>query len=178
MTSGLQSLVWQAATWAGVSLLAVAVLAYYPSAETPAASRANVLPVATQTAAAPARSAAVELKAAGNGHYHARVDINGRNTAVLVDTGASLVVLTYEDARRAGIFLKSSDFTQPVATANGTTRVAPVTLDRISIGDITVRNVRAAVAEEGRLNVTLLGMTFLNQLERVDMRDGVMVLKD
>jgi aspartyl protease family protein len=178
LSSGLQSLIWQAGAWAGVYLVAVAVLVNYPSPDTAAVSQAVLAPPPMQTPLPPRRSSAVELKATGNGHYHARVDINGRNTSVLVDTGASIVVLTSEDARRAGIFLKPSDYTQPVATANGVTRVAPVTLDRVSIGDITVRDVRAAVAEEGRLNVSLLGMSFLSKLERVDMRDGVMVLND
>jgi aspartyl protease family protein len=120
----------------------------------------------------------VELRASHNGHYQARADINGRAFPVMVDTGASIVVLTYEDAQAAGVFVRPSDFTQPVSTANGTSRVAPVTLDRISIGDITVRGVRAAVAERGLLSVTLLGMSFLSRLERVDMRDGLMVLKN
>ena len=79
----------------------------------------------------------------------------------MVDTGATMVALTYEDAERAGIRLKPSDFTRGVSTANGVTRVAPVTLERVSIGDITVRNVAASVSERGRLQTTLLGMSFL-----------------
>ena len=57
-----------------------------------------------------------------------------------------------------------------VRTANGVARVAPVTLDRVSIGDITVRNVPASVSERGVLGTTLLGMSFLGRLSRVDMR--------
>lgn len=178
LSSGLRSLVWQAGTWAVVSILAVVVMLNYPQDDVPGGLHADVLTAAPAVALAPARSNVVELKAAGNGHYLARVDINGRTTPVMVDTGASIVVLTFDDARRAGIFLQRADFSQPVSTANGVSHVAPVMLDRVSIGDITVRNVRAAVAEQGRLNVTLLGMSFLSQLERVDMRDGVMVLKD
>ena len=68
----------------------------------------------------------------------------------MVDTGASIVALTYEDAERAGVYVRDSDFTQRVRTANGMARVAPVTLDRVSIGDITVRNVPAAVSERGQ----------------------------
>ena len=51
-------------------------------------------------------------------------------------------------------------------------------IERISIGDITVRNVAASVSERGRLRTTLLGMSFLSRLERVDMRSGVLVLED
>ena len=96
----------------------------------------------------------------------------------MVDTGATMIALTYEDAERAGLSLKNSDFTQAVTTANGVARVAPVTLDRVSIGDITVRNVPAAVAERGRLKTSLLGMTFLSRLSRFDMRSGILVLQE
>jgi aspartyl protease family protein len=105
-------------------------------------------------------------------------EINGRSIDVMVDTGATLVALTYEDAERAGIYTKSSDFTHRVSTANGSARVAPVSLERISIGDITVRNVQGVVSERGKLKVTLLGMSFLGRLDRVDMRSGVLVLQD
>ena len=83
----------------------------------------------------------------------------------MVDTGASQVALTFEDASRAGIYVRDRDFTQQVRTANGVARVAPVTLDRVSIGDITVRDVPASVSERGMLGTTLLGMSFLKRLE-------------
>ena len=97
---------------------------------------------------------------------------------VLVDSGASIVALTYEDARRAGMYVRDGDFTQRVSTANGLARVAPVMLDRVSIGDITVRNVPAAVTEPGSLATSLLGMSFLGRLQSVDMRAGTLVLQE
>ena len=120
----------------------------------------------------------VELQAGADGHYHADAEINGRRIEVMVDTGASQVALTFEDASRAGIYVRDRDFTQPVRTANGIARVAPVTLDRVSIGDITVRNVPASVSERGMLGTTLLGMSFLKRLSRVDMRGGTLVLQE
>jgi len=120
----------------------------------------------------------VELLAGQNGHFHTTAEINGRSIEVLVDTGASMVALPFEDAERAGIYVKDSDFNGRVSTANGTGRVATVTLDKVSIGDITVRNVKAAVAEPGRLNTTLLGMTFLGRLQRAEMRQGVLILQE
>lgn len=123
-------------------------------------------------------SGVVELKAGSHGHYYTRAEINGRAVDVLVDTGASIVALTYEDARRAGVTIRDSDYTQRVNTANGIARVAPVVIERISIGDITVRNVPAAVGEPGKLSTTLLGMSFLSRLQRVDMRSGVLILQE
>jgi aspartyl protease family protein len=119
----------------------------------------------------------VEIKSSGN-HYYATVDVNGRKLDVLVDTGASMVALTHEDARRLMLSPRESDFTLSVQTANGVSRFAPVTLDRVAIGGIEVRRVQAAVAEPGRLATTLLGMSFLSRLQRVDMRAGVMVLAE
>jgi aspartyl protease family protein len=121
-------------------------------------------------------SGGVELRAGSHGHFETRAEINGRPVEVMVDTGASLIALTFEDAERAGIYVKDSDFTQRTQTANGVARAAPVMLDRVTIGDITVRNVRASVAERGRLHMTLLGMTFLSRLSRTEMRKGTLVL--
>jgi aspartyl protease family protein len=120
----------------------------------------------------------VELKADAYGHYYTAVEINGRRIEVLVDSGASIVALTFDDARRAGLFVRPSDFTHRVSTANGPASVAPVVLDRVSIGDITVRNVPAAVSEPGKLNTSLLGMSFLNRLQRLDMRGGILILQE
>ncbi|MDO9384126.1 MAG: TIGR02281 family clan AA aspartic protease [Hyphomicrobiaceae bacterium] len=186
LSSGIKSLLAQIASWAVVAGLALVVFLNYDTLKsaTQATLGNSVADVAVLTPAQPrdvpsARSdGTVELKAGRNGHFQARADINGRGLPVMVDTGASIVVLTYEDAQAAGVYVKASDFTQPVSTANGTSRVAPVTLDRVSIGDITVHDVRAAVAGPGLLKQTLLGMSFLNKLQRVDMRDGMMVLKD
>lgn len=120
----------------------------------------------------------VTLHAQNGGHFETTAEVNGRDVDVMVDTGATLVALTYEDAERAGIFLKTSDFTHSVSTANGMAKVAPVEISEISIGDITVRNIRGAVAERGKLHKTLLGMTFLGRLSRVEMRKDALVLHE
>ena len=90
----------------------------------------------------------------------------------MVDTGASIVALTFEDAASAGIHVRDPEFTHRVSTANGVARVAMITLDSVAIDDIMVRNVRAAVAERGKLTKTLLGMSFLGQLSRTEMSRG------
>lgn len=120
----------------------------------------------------------VEISARANGHYETTAHINGRPIEVMVDTGASTVALTFEDANAAGIFPRPGDFTQKVNTANGIARVAPVMLESVSIADITVRDVRAVVAESGRLSTTLLGMSFLGKLGRAEMSRGVLRLQE
>ncbi|MEZ5774630.1 MAG: TIGR02281 family clan AA aspartic protease [Hyphomicrobiaceae bacterium] len=116
------------------------------------------------------------LRAAENGHFFAEVYVNGRAIEVLVDTGATHVALRYEDAVRLGIEPKDSDYTLTARTANGTTRAAPVVIDEIRIGDITVHDVEATIGEPGTKFITLLGMTFLSKLSRVDIRGRELVL--
>ena len=120
----------------------------------------------------------VVLRAGTNGHYEARAHINGRAVDVMVDTGASLVALTFEDAEAAGIFPRAADFKHTVQTANGVARVAAVTLDQVSIEDITIRNVQGFVSERGKLGTTLLGMSFLSKLSRAEMSRGTLTLQE
>lgn len=119
-----------------------------------------------------------EIAAGAYGHFETDAEINGRSIPVMVDTGASVVALTYEDAARLGIYVQPSDFKQTAKTANGMTLVAPVTVERISIGDITVRRVPAVVSARGKSDKTLLGMSFLGRLSRVEMRSGTLVLEE
>jgi aspartyl protease family protein len=120
----------------------------------------------------------VELAAGGNNHFFADAELNGRSINVMVDTGASMVALTYEDARRAGIYPRDSDFTGRSNTANGIARFAPVDIDRVSIGGIEVRNVRAAVMEEGKLETSLLGMSYLGKIGGFSVKSGRLVLEE
>lgn len=120
----------------------------------------------------------VTLRATSNGHFETTAEINGRDVDVMVDTGATAVALSYEDAERAGIYLRPADFTHRASTANGIAKIAPIEISSISIGGITVRNVRGSVAERGKQHKTLLGMTFLGRLSRVEMRKNALVLHE
>jgi len=145
---------------------------------TPRAARVGLSENDGGSASRQSMARVVEIKAGAYGHFHTRAEINGRPIGVMVDSGASIVALTFEDARAAGLYVRDSDFTHRVSTANGSARIAPVTIDRITIGDITVREVAGAVMETGKLGTTLLGMSFLSRLQRVDMRSGMLVLEE
>jgi len=118
----------------------------------------------------------VSLARGSDGHFRTSAEINGRSIGVLVDTGATLVAMSYEDAATAGISVGSGDFRYVSNTANGQARFARVTLDQVRIGNVVVRNVPAAVSEPGRLGITLLGMSFLGQL-RMEMKNGRLILE-
>ena len=91
--------------------------------------------------------------------------VNNARVTFLFDTGASAVVLTAADARRAGIAASGLDFDVPVTTANGSALAAEVRLDQIAVGPIVMRNVAALVARPGALDESLLGMSFLERLK-------------
>ena len=91
--------------------------------------------------------------------------VNAARVTFLFDTGASAVVLTAEDAKRAGVETSRLVFDVPVATANGGAMAAEVRLDQVAVGPIVMRNVPAMVARRGALDESLLGMSFLERLK-------------
>ena len=185
LSSGARSLISELASWGAAAAILAAGAFHYDAIRggVAAALGLDAPPVVALPASdpSPANHAALpngseELRASPDGHYYARAEINGRPLDVMVDTGASMVALTYDDADALGLRLRPSDFTARVQTANGTAAIAPVMLDRVSIGRVTVRNVRASVSEPGRLAKTLLGMSFLGELRRVDISQGRLLL--
>ena len=109
------------------------------------------------------------LVADGRGHYFTQGSINGATMTFLVDTGATLIVLSGEHASRLGIAYRRSP-AGTANTANGQTVYYRVTLDTVKVGDIVLNNVEAAVIENGPAGPALLGMSFLSRTEM--NRDG------
>jgi aspartyl protease family protein len=120
---------------------------------------------------------AVRLRKHLSGHFLARGAVNGAPVSMLVDTGASTVVLKPADAERAGIDLAALTYSVPVATANGTTFAAPVRLRSIAIGDIVVNDIEALVSKPGNLNESLLGMSFLRRLRSYEFSGDFLTLR-
>jgi aspartyl protease family protein len=135
---------------------------------------------AVSSAEAPGISlmAVTELKANKTGHFVTSADINGSAVQVLVDTGATVVALSYEDAADIGLHPGSLDFNVPVSTANGVAQAARVKIDLISIDGIEVEDVEGLVLPEGALQGTLLGMSFLSRLGSFKVEDGILYLKN
>lgn len=116
-------------------------------------------------------------KTLGN-HFETNATVEGKVLPMLVDTGASSVVLTFDDAKKIGLDVETLSFSVTVATANGRARAAPVRIDEMAIGPIVRRNVRAMVAEEDRLDESLLGMSFLSTLGSLQMQTDELRLRD
>lgn len=118
----------------------------------------------------------VALKADALGHFNVRATISGRDIDMLADTGASVIALTEEDARRIGLNPGRLDYSVALNTANGKAMFAPVVLDRVSVDGIRVRDVQAVVAQRDALNKSLLGMSFIGRIGRFDMKGNELVL--
>jgi len=123
------------------------------------------------------RGRSVEVARTANGDFDVTTQINGARVAMVLDTGASSVVLTRDDAKAAGLPLEVLAYTANIDTANGRTRAAPVTLDRIAVGGLVERSVEALVAQPGQLKTSLLGMSFLNRLQSWEVRGDRLLLR-
>ncbi|MEM1087605.1 MAG: TIGR02281 family clan AA aspartic protease [Pseudomonadota bacterium] len=121
------------------------------------------------------RSAVLSLKT--DGHYWARVLVNKKATVnFMVDTGASVVALTYEDARRLGLKPDTLDYKWRISTAGGETMGASVMLDSLKINQVHIRDVEAMVLRSD-LDQSLLGMSFLSQLYAYEFRGERLILR-
>ena len=125
----------------------------------------------------PTGGQSVRIRRQENGHFVARGTANGVDLSMLIDTGASTVVLKPADAERIGIDVSQLSFTTPVSTANGTTYAAPVRLRSVSIGPLEVRDVNALVSRPGALNENLLGMSFLKRLRSYEFSGDFLTLR-
>jgi aspartyl protease family protein len=103
--------------------------------------------------------------------------VNDRALRFIFDTGASAVVLTAESAEAVGFEPAALNYVVPVATANGRTLAASVTLDTVRVGSIVERRIRALVARPGTLRENLLGMTFLERLASYEVRNNRLILR-
>jgi aspartyl protease family protein len=163
---------WLAAIVAGVAFVAPSL---QPADPKPAAPQAAAETVEDEPAPIQIGNgyASQELVRSPDGHFYAEAQVNGAQVRFMIDTGASFVVLTREDAQRAGISLGGERST--AIGVGGEVEVTPVTIDRVAVGSLAATGVQGAVADE--LNVSLLGQSFLAQVGTVEIRDDRMVLR-
>jgi aspartyl protease family protein len=162
---GLNKTLQQAALWGLIFLGAIAVFGLWDDI------RQTVRP----SQAVFAESGRVEVPRAPDGHFYLTLDVNGQPLRFVVDTGATGVVLNREDAARAGLHPEDLVFLGRAMTANGEVRTAPVRLDRMTLGGFTETDLPAWV-NEGELETSLLGMTYLDRWNRIEITSDRMVL--
>jgi aspartyl protease family protein len=124
-----------------------------------------------------ASARAVQISRGQAGEFALRAKINGVSAPMVIDTGATSVVLTYETAKAAGLPLELLEYDVDVETAGGHTRAARLTLDRLAIGHLVERSVPALVVPHGQMKTNLLGMSFLDRLESWEVRADSLMLR-
>ena len=110
-----------------------------------------------------------------DGGFYVTAYVNGAPIRFVVDTGASSVALTEEDARSAGIEFSSGEFEPVARTANGIARGMEVTLGKVSIEGKDVADVDGMIVEGAE--VSLLGQSYLSRISGVDMAGDHMILR-
>ena len=147
-----------------------------PLAESLAESPPNASPAPAEIARTTATGAEMVIPAGRGGHFTVTAEIEGVEILFLVDTGASQVILTAEDAERLGHGIDDLEFSARFQTANGTIRGAPLLLPDLRIGDLEIEDVRASVVQ-APMPVSLLGMSFLSRLEGFEVGDEGLILR-
>jgi aspartyl protease family protein len=123
------------------------------------------------------RGMTVEIARGRSGQFQVGAQINGAHVGMILDTGASAVVLTQDAAKEAGLPLDFLTYNINIETANGRTRAAGITLDQVVVGSIVERQVPALIAQPGQLKSSLLGMSFLNRLDSWEVRGGRLLMR-
>ena len=108
---------------------------------------------------------AVEIARSQAGEFALNVKINGVKAPMVIDTGATSVVLTWETAKAIGLPLEMLEYDVDVETAGGHTKAARLTLDRLSVGHLVEKSIPALGVPRGQRKTNLLGMSFLDRLE-------------
>ena len=160
-----------------LALVAPDLASNFVNVAAPARSPAPLVRAEIGQNASLSATAETSIEADRGGQYAADVEINGQPVRMLVDTGATMVVISYETARRLGLQIVSSDYTARVQTANGVAAVAPVTLREVTLGSIYLGEVQALVADRNAGPMDLLGMSFLRRLASVEQRSGRLILR-
>jgi aspartyl protease family protein len=119
----------------------------------------------------------VTVSRSADGHFAMTMKVNGQDVRAMFDTGASSIVLRFEEAAKLGLKVSDIDFSVNVRTANGVTQSAPVMLEEVKLGGISEKRVRALVARPGALGENLLGMTFLERLSSYEVRGEQLILR-
>lgn len=118
----------------------------------------------------------ITVPRANDGHFYLTLEVNGQPTRFVVDTGATAIVLTRADAQAAGISTDDLIFSGRASTANGTVETAPVRLSTLALGEALDTDVRAVV-NNGQMQESLLGMSYLNRFTRIEISNGQLLLE-
>jgi aspartyl protease family protein len=163
--------------WGMIVLMLALVYSYRFELETISGRVLSELLVSRPQTITSSDGVTVQVARARGGDFSVQAQVNGAAVNMLVDTGASSVVLTQEAAKAANLPLDLLKYDVLVETASGRTRAAAVVLDRVAVGGIVERRVPALISAPGDLKTSLLGMSFLNRLQSFEVSGGRLMLR-
>ncbi|KJC51251.1 peptidase [Bradyrhizobium sp. LTSP885] len=141
-----------------------------------ARARENLSLIFGPSNASPAPAPAVQIARSQGGEFAFRAKINGVVAPMVIDTGATSVVLTWETAKAIGLPTEMLEYNVDLETAGGHTKAARLTLDRLAVGNLVEKSVPALVVQRGQMKTNLLGMSFLDRLESWGVRADKLML--
>ncbi|MGY4478430.1 TIGR02281 family clan AA aspartic protease [Bradyrhizobium sp. USDA 3364] len=148
----------------------------YGDPEQIARARQNLTQIFGRSIAASASTPAVQIARSQGGEFAFRAKINGVSAPMVIDTGATSVVLTWETAKAIGLPIEMLEYNVDLETAGGHTKAARLTLDRLAVGKLVEKSVPALVVQRGQMKTNLLGMSFLDRLESWGVRADTLSL--
>ncbi len=117
----------------------------------------------------------ISFNRARDGHFYAELEVNGKKIEFVIDTGASDIVLTEQDAEYLGFPVGDLIYSGRASTANGVVPMARIMLDTLTLGRFTDRNIRATV-NGGELDTSLLGMRYLERFRKIEIAGSRLTL--
>jgi aspartyl protease family protein len=163
--------------WAMIILVLALGYSYRQEIETMSERLLSELLISRPATISTGPGATVQVARARGGDFMAQAEVNGAAVNMLIDTGASSVVLTQEAAKAANLPLDLLKYDVAIETASGRTHAAAVVIDRIAVGGILERRVPALVSAPGELKTSLLGMSFLNRLKSFEIGGGRLLMR-
>lgn len=163
--------------WAMIILVLALGYSYRQEIETMSERVLSELLISRPATISTGPGATVQVARARGGDFMAQAQVNGAAVNMLIDTGASSVVLTQEAAKAANLPLNLLKYDVAIETASGRTHAAAVVIDRIAVGGILERRVPALVSAPGELKTSLLGMSFLNRLKSFEIGGGRLLMR-
>ena len=163
--------------WAMIILVLALGYSYRQEIETVSERVLSELLISRPATISTGPGATVQVARARGGDFMAQAQVNGAAVNMLIDTGASSVVLTQEAAKAANLPLDLLKYDVAIETASGRTHAAAVLIDRIAVGSILERRVPALVSAPGELKTSLLGMSFLNRLKTFEIGGGRLLMR-
>ena len=162
----LGSMVRNAALWVFIFLGAIAAVGLWNDLRHDITPRQSVMQEGT----------GITVPRSQDGHYYLTLDVNGKSVRFIVDTGATEIVLSRNDAARIGLDVENLVYSSRAFTANGIVQTAPVRLERIGFGGIEESGIRAVV-NNGEMSESLLGMSYLNRFSTLSISNGTLTLE-